>query len=330
MRIAARCTGHWTGRIEELETPVCKAGQACPQFIILRGVIGHFAFTVTPCPRPAPASGPSFAGLQSAFACTPGPQRPGETTPFTLTWKPASRPADAERADRLRGLRWRARRAARTSQRRRGHRARRDELPHARPRLPRHLLLRRARPGRRRQRSTPTRSRFAASTPASDDAAATPGCDVDVGPGDAEALAQVLAERARAERLGRMMAGRDEVDARLARASARAHSAGSPVMNASSPRAIASWTLRAPPPETIPTVRTRCGPAGNTSGSRAVSVATRATSSAASIPSPGALARDADRAPAVTRRTAAGRRARGPPRSARCCPRRGCASSGRW
>ena len=34
-------------------------------------------------------------------------------------------------------------------------------------------------------------------------------------------------------------------------ASARAHSAGSPVMNASNPRAIASWTLRAPPPETL-------------------------------------------------------------------------------
>jgi hypothetical protein len=86
------CPGHWTGRIEELETPVCKAGQACPQFIILRGVIGHFAFTVTPSPTPGAGSGPSFAGLESAFACTPGPQRPGETTPFTLTWKPASDP----------------------------------------------------------------------------------------------------------------------------------------------------------------------------------------------------------------------------------------------
>jgi hypothetical protein len=25
-----------------------------------------------------------------AFACTPGPQRPGETTPFTLTWTAAT------------------------------------------------------------------------------------------------------------------------------------------------------------------------------------------------------------------------------------------------
>lgn len=86
------CTGRWSGRIEELETPVCKAGQACPQFIILRGVIGHFAFKVTPVPTPGTASAPKFAGLESAFACTPGPQRPGETTPFTLTWKAATDP----------------------------------------------------------------------------------------------------------------------------------------------------------------------------------------------------------------------------------------------
>jgi hypothetical protein len=86
------CTGRWSGRIEELETPVCKPGQACPQFIILRGVIGHFVFTVTSVPTPGAGSGPSFAGLESAFACTPGAQRPGETTPFTLTWKAATDP----------------------------------------------------------------------------------------------------------------------------------------------------------------------------------------------------------------------------------------------
>ena len=33
---------------------------------------------------------PAFAGLQRAFACTPGPQRPGQTTPFTLTWTAAT------------------------------------------------------------------------------------------------------------------------------------------------------------------------------------------------------------------------------------------------
>jgi hypothetical protein len=84
------CPGRWTGRIEELETPVCKAGLACPQFIVLRGVVGRFSFTVAPA---AHFSGPRFAGLISAVACTPGPQRPGETTPFTLRWSAASDPA---------------------------------------------------------------------------------------------------------------------------------------------------------------------------------------------------------------------------------------------
>lgn len=42
---------------------------------------------------PAPgadATPPVFAGLQGAFACTPGPQRPGQTTPFTLSWEAAT------------------------------------------------------------------------------------------------------------------------------------------------------------------------------------------------------------------------------------------------
>src|SRR5579862_1291330 len=40
------CPGRWSGRIEELETPICRRGMACPQFIILRGVIGRFALSV--------------------------------------------------------------------------------------------------------------------------------------------------------------------------------------------------------------------------------------------------------------------------------------------
>jgi len=86
------CTGRWSGRIEELERPICEPGSACPQFIILRGVIGRFTLTVTSVPTPGAAGGPSFAGLRSAAACTPGPQRPGQTTPFTLTWAPATDP----------------------------------------------------------------------------------------------------------------------------------------------------------------------------------------------------------------------------------------------
>jgi len=42
---------------------------------------------VTPSARDT--TPPAFAGLERAFACTPGPQRPGQTTPFTLTWRPA-------------------------------------------------------------------------------------------------------------------------------------------------------------------------------------------------------------------------------------------------
>jgi hypothetical protein len=33
---------------------------------------------------------PKFAGIQWAFACTPGPQTPGETTPFNLGWEAAT------------------------------------------------------------------------------------------------------------------------------------------------------------------------------------------------------------------------------------------------
>ena len=48
----------------------------------------------TPAPPPTPGpldtTPPKFAGLEGAFACTPGPQRPGQTTPVTLTWQAAS------------------------------------------------------------------------------------------------------------------------------------------------------------------------------------------------------------------------------------------------
>jgi hypothetical protein len=30
-----------------------------------------------------------FAGIVHAAACTPGPQRPGETSPYTLSWQAA-------------------------------------------------------------------------------------------------------------------------------------------------------------------------------------------------------------------------------------------------
>jgi hypothetical protein len=83
------CDGTFHGRIVEEESPSCRTGLACPQFIALLAVVGHFSFAVAPPRARADTKPPSFAGLESAFACTPGPQRPGETTPFTLTWQPA-------------------------------------------------------------------------------------------------------------------------------------------------------------------------------------------------------------------------------------------------
>jgi hypothetical protein len=87
------CPGTYLGTVEEFQVPVCPPRELCPAFVLLRSVIGHFSLRV----RSPPASGgghdttpPSFAGLQSAFACTPGPQRPGETTPFTLSWNSAT------------------------------------------------------------------------------------------------------------------------------------------------------------------------------------------------------------------------------------------------
>jgi hypothetical protein len=42
-----------------------------------------------PSPGPRDTTPPKFGGLESAFTCTPGPQRPGQTTPFNLSWEAA-------------------------------------------------------------------------------------------------------------------------------------------------------------------------------------------------------------------------------------------------
>ena len=58
--------------------------------------IGYVAPSVSvaaapgPAPDPGDHTAPKFGGLQSAFACTPGPQRPGQTTPFNLSWEAAT------------------------------------------------------------------------------------------------------------------------------------------------------------------------------------------------------------------------------------------------
>jgi len=92
------CQGTYRGRIEELQSAACRRGELCPNYVLVRGIVGRFALHVqstasgenTPPPPSTDTTPPSFAGLQGAFACTPGPQRPGQTTPFTLSWQAAT------------------------------------------------------------------------------------------------------------------------------------------------------------------------------------------------------------------------------------------------
>lgn len=86
------CTGTYAGKVSLLQTAVCPKGAACPTYVILRGTVARFSLLVRG-QSPAPGGDlvpPGFTGLERAFACTPGPQRPGQTSPYTLTWQPAS------------------------------------------------------------------------------------------------------------------------------------------------------------------------------------------------------------------------------------------------
>lgn len=85
------CAGVYHGEIQEIESAVCPHHLPCPALAVLRGIVGRFAFRVNSnSPGPGGGSPPVFAGLRQAFACTPGPQRPGQTTPYTLSWQPAT------------------------------------------------------------------------------------------------------------------------------------------------------------------------------------------------------------------------------------------------
>ncbi len=85
------CKGVYHGRIEELQTPLCPRGALCPTYVLVRGIVGRFTLKVRDVsPAGADTTPPSFTGLKAAFACTPGPQRPGQTTPFTLSWQAAT------------------------------------------------------------------------------------------------------------------------------------------------------------------------------------------------------------------------------------------------
>jgi hypothetical protein len=85
------CTGTYGGKVPLLQTAVCPRGAACPTYVLKRGTVTRFSLFVR-APSPPPGGDlvpPEFAGLERAFACTPGPQRPGQTTPYALSWEEA-------------------------------------------------------------------------------------------------------------------------------------------------------------------------------------------------------------------------------------------------
>lgn len=82
------CVGAYRGQIDEILGPACAHGTPCPEFASRLRRLGRFAFQVKS--TSLDTTPPAFAGLQRAFACTPGPQQPGQTTPFTLTWTAAT------------------------------------------------------------------------------------------------------------------------------------------------------------------------------------------------------------------------------------------------
>jgi hypothetical protein len=40
------CAGTYHGQIEEVQTAVCRRGEVCPAYVLLRGVVGRFALRV--------------------------------------------------------------------------------------------------------------------------------------------------------------------------------------------------------------------------------------------------------------------------------------------
>ena len=86
---AGWCVGTFHGTVTEQARPACPYRQVCPQYVILVKRIGKFTFTIAAQPPSGDTTPPTFAGLVSANACTPGPQRPGETTPYHLRWSAA-------------------------------------------------------------------------------------------------------------------------------------------------------------------------------------------------------------------------------------------------
>lgn len=84
------CTGRYIGKIVKLQTLVCPPGTMCPTYVRLLGAVARFSFVVGPTPSGSDTTPPAFTGIERAHACTPGPQRAGETTPYTLSWEAAT------------------------------------------------------------------------------------------------------------------------------------------------------------------------------------------------------------------------------------------------
>ncbi len=146
------CVGTLHGTIEELQSPVCPPLKLCPTFVVLIRTVGHFHFVVRRSAGSHDTTPPTFGGLRSAFACTPGAQRPGQRTPFTLKWAPATDNVTPAREivydvymSKVRGGEDYATATWTTC-------ARRHDFPDVRSRVPWHLLLRGARARPRRQR----------------------------------------------------------------------------------------------------------------------------------------------------------------------------------
>lgn len=86
---AGWCQGTFHGTVTEEARPACPYREVCPDYIILVRRIGKFTFTVQAQPPGGDTTPPVFAGLVSAVTCTPGPVRPGEMTPYHLSWHAA-------------------------------------------------------------------------------------------------------------------------------------------------------------------------------------------------------------------------------------------------
>ena len=144
-------------------------------------------------------------------------------------------------------------------------------------------------------------------------------------------LGQPVAQRAHAERLGRVVAGGDEVDARArARRPSRARAAR-PSRTRQGRASAASSSASAAEPETIPIRRTRSGPGALDAAARGRSPRARArTAPAAGDAVAGERARRARSRGRGSRRTASWRSQPSALARIALLPTSGCASSGMW